>query len=131
MKLRRVRQVRWTVLAVCDDRGGCQLLDFLGDFACPKGDSARNMLVLIARTAEQGPPSNPQLCRDLGDGIFELRKSGLRVLFFYDAGQIVICSHVYKKQGQKLGHGQGESARAAKSRYFEAKRDGELEIVGS
>jgi phage-related protein len=131
MILRRIRRVNWDVLAVCDDRGGCQLLDFLGGFADPVDAAACNMLTLIARTCEHGPSRNTQLYRDLGDGIFEMKKSGLRVLFFYDAGRIIVCSHVYKKQGQKLGHGQKERASDAKERYFAAKKRGDLEIRDS
>jgi len=131
MKLRYVRKVRWTILAVCDERGGCQLLDFLGDSACPTGKAARNMLALIARTAEHGLSGNRELSRDLGDDIYELRKSGLRVLFFYDAGRVIICSHAYPKQSQKIGHGQKERACRARKLYFEAKHNGELEILDS
>jgi phage-related protein len=88
------------------------------------------MFTLIERTVQHGPPSDEQLCRALGDDIYELRKSGLRVLFFYDMEYTIICTHAYKKQGSKLGHGQKSRAVAARAAYFEAKRAGKLEVIG-
>lgn len=87
------------------------------------------MLALIRRTAEHGPSRNKELYGDLGDGIYEMRKSGLRVLYFCDTGRLIVCSHGYKKQSQKVGHGEKEKALAAKERYLAAKSRGELEIV--
>jgi phage-related protein len=130
MKLCTVAQVYWTVLAVCSNRGECQLLEFLGGLDARAWHESKHMLVLIARTAEYGPSSNGQLCSSLGDDIYELRKSGLRVLFFYDMEHTIICTHAYKKRGSKLGHGQKSRALAARAAYFDAKRAGKLEVMG-
>ena len=78
----------------------------------PRRAEAEQMLRLIARTARQGPPANLQLCRPLGDEHHTL-----------------IFSHVYTKQGQKLGHGQRKRATENREAYFRAKRAGELEVV--
>lgn len=129
MKLRSVVPGNWALLAVCTERGDCQLLEQLSVHDAPRREEAEQMLRLIARTARQGPPANLQLCRPLGDEIFELRKSGWRALFFYDQPHTLIFSHVYTKQGQKLGHGQKKRATENREAYFRAKRAGELEVV--
>ena len=124
-------RVQWTLLAVCSDRGDCQLLEFLGDLDVGAGRESKHMLALMARTAEHGPPIKEDLCASLGDDIYEFRKSGLRVLFFYDAERTIICCNAYRKQSLKLGHGQKERAMAARAAYFAAKRAGRLEVIGS
>jgi phage-related protein len=87
------------------------------------------MLALLARTARYGPPSGGGLCASLGDDIYELHKSGIRVLFFYDMEHTIVCTHAYTKQSSKLGHGEKERAVTAKIKYFEAKRSGHLEVI--
>jgi phage-related protein len=84
----------------------------------------------MARTAHHGPPCNQELCAPLGNDLYELRKAGSRVLFFYDMEHTIVCSHAYRKKSAKLGHGQKERALAARTAYFEAKRSGCLEVMG-
>ena len=129
MKLKSVVRGNWTLLAVCTERGGCQVLEQLGVDDESRRKAAEQMLRLITRTAALGPPSNLELCRPLGDEIFELRKSGWRALFFYDQHHTLIFSHVYAKQGQKLGHGQKRRATENRESYFRAKRAGEVEVT--
>jgi hypothetical protein len=129
MRLRVVRRVVWSVMAVCDDRGECDLFGFLSFPGAYAGGREENMLALLNRAAEQGAPKNRELCAPLGDKIFEFRKSGLRVLFFYDEGRMIICSHGYRKRTQKVGRGEKERAVAAKDEYFKAKSEGRLEIL--
>jgi phage-related protein len=129
MKLRRMILGNWTLLAVCTERGDCQVLEQLSAADESRRKTAEQMLRLLARTAALGPPTNLELCRPLGDEIFELRKSGWRALFFYDQHHTLIFSHVYAKQGQKLGHGQKRHATYNRESYFRAKRAGELEVM--
>lgn len=58
MKLRRVRRGQWDVLAMCEPRGECPLLDFLASLEAHLEAEGRAMLRLLANVAEQGPPHN-------------------------------------------------------------------------
>lgn len=65
--------------------------------------------------------------RDLGHGIFEAKTAGgLRVLFFYGRGGVILLSHGYLKQRRKAPIGQIEHAKRLKTRFEVAQESGEL-----
>ncbi len=85
---------------------------------------------IIDYTAESGPPRDEEKSKLLRDGIFEFRtKGGLRLLWFYDEGCVVICVNGYIKQGQKTPNQQIDEAIQWKNRYFEAKQTGKLKDI--
>jgi phage-related protein len=128
MKLREVISDQWRILAICNERGDCQLEEFLGSFRDP-ASGAIKMMALLKWTSRHGAPTNRQRSNTLGDEIFELKSGSLRVLYFYDADRLIICSHGFVKKTQKCPSSEKAAAAACRRRYFEAKRNGELVIV--
>jgi Phage derived protein Gp49-like (DUF891) len=50
------------------------------------------MVRILDYVADAGPPKDAEKSKQLREGIFEFRtKGGLRLLWFYDAGNVVIC----------------------------------------
>ena len=131
MKLRRVRWAKWDVLAICRPRGDCPLLDFLGGLEAQLATDGRAMLRLLSFTAEQGPPRNVEVSHKLGGEIWELIAGRLRVLWFYDEGRLVICSHGFVKRTRKTPTGEIDRAQAAYNAYQAAKRDRSLFVEES
>lgn len=130
MKLRRVRAGTWQVLALSTDRGDCPLLDFL---AALEGGLVRDgwrMLKLLDGVAEQGPPRNTEISHMLAPGIWEFIQGRLRVLWFYDEGRLVICSHGFVKRSRKTPLKELARAQSHRHRYLNAKRRAELEVEG-
>jgi hypothetical protein len=85
---------------------------------------------ILDYVVESGPPKDAEKSKQLREGIFEFRtKGGLRLLWFYDEGRVVICVNGYIKQGQKTPNEQIEEAIQWKKRYFEAKRAGKLRDI--
>ena len=85
---------------------------------------------ILDYVVETGPPKDAEKSKQLRDGIFEFRtKGGLRLLWFYDEGRVVICVNGYIKQGQKIPSKQIEEAIRWKNRYFEAKQTGKLKDI--
>lgn len=125
MKVLELCRGEYTVCAVSDNRGNVKLLDFLDGLAANR----RGMLNLIERFAVSGPSKNTDLCHDLGDGIWELIKGRLRVLFFYDEDKLFICTHGFVKKDRKAPKSEIASAQRDKTRYFEAKRQKILEFM--
>ena len=79
-----------------------QLIDFLEGLASDGNTDAERILYLIQRTAEHGIVKNKKQCREIGDEIYEFKASnGGRVLWFYDEGRVIICSHGFVKKSQK------------------------------
>lgn len=130
MRLVRIKRVVWDVLAIAGSRGRTVWDVLLED----PDRHAQRMRALILHTALHGPPHDDRKSKKLRDDIFELRagpKKGpkLRVFFFYDAGNIVICTHsVWKRQAVPE---EIDKAVAWKNRYLRAKARGEVEIVES
>jgi hypothetical protein len=80
--------------------------------------------------ADAGPPKDSEKSKFLRDEIFEFRtKGGLRLLWFYDEGRVVICVNGYIKQGQKTPNAEIDAAIQWKNDYFTAKRTGRLKDI--
>jgi phage-related protein len=130
MKLKTVLAGDWQVLAVCTERGDCPLLDFLAGLEGRLARDGWRMLKLLDRVAAQGPPRNTEISHQLASGIWEFIQGRLRVLWFYDDGKLVICSHGFLKKRQKTPAGEIERARENQRLYAEAKACGNVEIEG-
>jgi len=130
MQLVRIKRVVWDVLAIADGRGRTVWDELSED----PDRHAQRMRALIQHTVINGPPHDDRKSKNLRDDIFEFRtgpKKGpkLRVFYFYDAGKVVICTHlVWKREAVPE---EVDKAVAWKRRYFLAKARGEVEIVDS
>lgn len=75
--------------------------------------------------------NNVQLCKPLGDGLFELRRQPkgqkLRVVFFYDEGRRIVCTNAFFK-AETTPRTELSLARAQRKRYLMAKLARELSI---
>jgi hypothetical protein len=123
MKLVRIAREQWDVLAVLDEREECQVLELL--MASGQDAARRSMLQLLrSRLPAEGPPRNVELCKSLGEGIFELRRQPkgpkLRVLFFYDDGCRIVCTNAFLK-AERTPRMEVRLARHLKRQYFRAK----------
>ena len=133
MRLVRIGWGVWEVLGVLDSRGRCQVLDFLDQLGPNYGAARRAMLVFLkSRLPEDGPPvGNVQLCKPLGDGLFELRRQPkgekLRVVFFYDERRRIVCTNAFCK-AETTPRTELALARALKKRYLIAKLARKLSI---
>ena len=134
MQLVRIARDRWDVLGILDGRGDCQVLDFLRQLP-PNYAAARRWMLqfLLLQLPAMGPPRhNAELCKSLGDGIFELRRQPkgqkLRTLFFYDDTNRIVLTNAFLK-AETTPRTELALARTLRKRYFEAKFRHELQIV--
>lgn len=100
----------------------CEVLEFLDELE-ENGDSDFNRLYyLIKKMANDGVIHNKQHVRPLEDGIFEFKALNTgRILFFYDKGRLIICSHGFagkKGNEQKFIARQNKKAVLIKEKYF-------------
>lgn len=128
MKLRRVRRGHWDVVAVCGSRGECPLLEFLTSLEAQLEPDGRAMLRLLSFVAEQGPPHNVEISHKIDGDIWELIAGRLRVLWFYDQGRLVVCSHGFVKRTRKTPSREIDKAQAVFDAYQSAKRSGTLKV---
>lgn len=128
MRLRRVRRRQWDVLAVCSDRGDCQVLDFLYGLEGNLAKQRPRMLALLDQVAESGPPPDTERSHKIAVAIWELIHGDLRILYFFDAGRLVVCTTAFVKKSKKTPTDEIARAEAALSRYQDAKKAGEVEV---
>ena len=109
------------------NEGECLIEEFLVDLKSHSHNDWKRIVAMIARTAELGPPHDEEQCRalegDRAEGLFEFKtRGGVRVLWFYDRGSIIICTHGFIKKRQKTPAGEIERAREIRRRYFEERQ---------
>jgi phage-related protein len=106
------------------DEQHCDTLEFLEQLAENSNADANRLLYLIIRTANHGPLNNKQQLRSLGDGIFEFKAPNTsRLLWFYDANRIIICTHGFSgKRGKgKTPQREIDRAKQIRQKYLEEK----------
>ncbi len=132
MKLLQIGRDRWTVLVVADDRWSSELLEVL---STPSETNLGERMFGFLREAlpTNGPPRNKEISKDLGGGRFEFRKqprkgAALRVLYFFDKGQIIVCSNAFWKKTDKTPRAELKRLDDTMAAYEAAKVHGQLEI---
>ncbi len=133
MDLIEIASLRWTVLAVCDHRDDCQVLDFLGSHS--DTPAARQMLAMLKEYVPTNgtPKHNQNMSKHLDGNIFEFKKGPktgkkLRVLYFFDEGNVVVCTTAFTK-GEKTPDGVIDAAENVRTDYLNAKKSKKLNIV--
>ena len=105
-------------------------LEFQEEALCRAATEWPKLVRILDHTVEVGPPRDEEKSKLLREGIFEFRtKGGLRLLWFYDEGRVVICVNGYIKQGQKIPNAEIDAAIQWKNKYFAAKRSGTLKEI--
>lgn len=133
MKLLRLGKDRWEILAPCDGRGRCQVLDFLADLTGSYEAAAKSMMVLLLETVPKyGPPKSEPRCKSLGGGLYEFRKQPkgkkLRVVWFYGGGSVIVCTAAFGK-AERTPRNEIERSRMLQERYRLARARATIEIL--
>ena len=105
-------------------------LDFQEEASSREPREWPKLVRIMDYTADAGPPRDEEKSKPLREGIFEFRtKGGLRLLWFYDEGRVVICVNGYIKRGQKTPNAEIDTAIQWKNNYFAAKQSGRLKEI--
>ena len=131
MKLIQLGSLKWRVLAVCDRRGRCDVLDTLRSMA---GHGGKKMLATLTEyIPEHGPNfGNREKVKHLADDIWELREQPRkgpkpRVYFFRDGEFVVVATQAYEKRNETATPFI-ERARLVRAQYRRDKKSGLIEI---
>lgn len=95
------------------------------------------MHILLAQDLPaHGPSHNEDISKYLDGSIYEFRKTprrgpALRVLWFYDAGRIVVCTHGFWKTTPRTPLAELDKARRLRIDYLFAKRRNALRIISA
>jgi len=78
----------------------------------------------LTQLAERGPSRRRTEFNVLGGGLFEMKTTGgARVVFFYDAGRLVICTQGFEKKSRKTPRRELDVARERKTAYERLRRE--------
>lgn len=124
MPIALIREGRRFSIYAWEENNGCQTLEFLEQLRNDSNPDAERIAYLIELAADHDPPKNEHHCRNLGDGIYEFKApKGARVLWFYDEGKLIICTHGFVKKKQKTPPGEIKRAKKIRKKYLEEKGD--------
>jgi phage-related protein len=119
----------YKVVAIGSLPDGCQLLDFISELGANLQKDGDRVLALLKRVARDGPPRNLEICHQIEGKINQFTQGRIRVLWFYDEGKIIICTHGFVKKTPKTPTREINHAKALMKYYFEAKGKGMIEII--
>src|SRR5690554_7890656 len=91
----------YKLVAECDEEGNSGLAAQIEKL---KPTEAAGILKMFEMAVLHGPRNIPRNMRheiDKNCGIYEFIKGNHRIPFFYDDGNFVVCSHMFRKKRQK------------------------------
>lgn len=108
----------------------CDLFDFLSECRRDNPREFKKMRVLLERAAEHGLPQNDEKCKKLvnTNGIYEFKTKRLRILFFWDGGNLIVCSNGFLKKSMKTPTNQIDRAEKCRESYEAAKATETLQV---
>lgn len=86
------------------------------------------MLRRLEAMADHGPQYLPEISHQIEPDIWQTEQGRVRILWFYDRGKVIVCSHGFIKQTPKTPAGERAVARQKLWEYRAAKAAGEIRI---
>jgi hypothetical protein len=130
--IRRGERLAIRAIAGAADESGrdrCATLAFFQEHAQLRPKEFEKLSALLTRVADEGPPNDTDKFKELKgeDGLCEFKTSGgLRLLCFWDEGNLIVTTHGYLKDKQKAPKRELQAAQNKRRDYFAAKTNGEL-----
>ena len=122
----------WQIYAVCSDRGDCHVKEFLSNQPPNLTTNRDSLIALLDYVSESGPQRLPDdICHKIVDDIWQFTKGNLRLVWFYDAGKLIISTHGFVKKTQKTPKIEIKRAKEAKMLYFKAKEQNTLVVINN
>jgi phage-related protein len=104
------------------------LLEFLADGASSHvAKTKRQMLRRLESISQRGVVQVTEISHQIAEGIWQIEKGDVRILYFYDKGRVIILTHGFVKDTQKTRPAEIERAQDALRRYRTEKD--RLEII--
>ena len=112
------------------DGPSCPAEDFLSESAKFHPDEFAKLTKLLDHSCDHGLPKNKQKVNTLGDGLFEFKTiGGLRLVWFWDANRIILCTHGFLKKRQTTPSGELTTAAKWKKAYETAMTANKVKFI--
>jgi len=86
----------------------------------------RSALARISRLSIAPDALSKTVCHAVSDDIRQITSDQFRILWFYDEGCLIICTHYFVKKTQKTPPAEIARAKRIRDAYFKEKADGDL-----
>jgi len=126
MEIELLCEGKFRLYSVLNNQRQNELLDFFEGLGANLHKNRDGMLQLLERTAAHGPSRNTDISHQIDGEIWEFIKGRLRVFWFYDKGQIIICTHGIIKRSNKISNAEKQKAQQIREAYIKAKAAGRL-----
>ena len=108
----------------------CPAEEFLTEAASLHPEEFAKLIKLLDHSCDHGLPKNKQKVNTLGDGLFEFKTiGGLRLIWFWDANRIILCTHGFLKKRQTTPPGELATAAKWKKAYETAKSANQVKFI--
>ncbi len=129
IKVDTFQRERFHIYAYCDSEGISEIDKLVEECDNSQSKSIEKLAATIERAALHGPKSiSGPRCHQIDGDIYQIRADHLRVLWFYDEGNIIICTHGFIKKRNKTPRREIEKANRIMGKYFEGKECGTLAV---
>jgi mRNA-degrading endonuclease RelE of RelBE toxin-antitoxin system len=130
MKLIELASDKWTIYAYVENNNNCPVLELLDDI--DERLAAKMSTLLFDHLPVNGPVHNETFSKKLSNNTFEFKRGpkrgpGLRVLYFYDENNIIVCTSGFIKR-DSADKSAIELNEAIRTVYFRDKANSNLEI---
>lgn len=129
IKVHTYHRERFRIYACCDKEGTSEIDKLVEACDNSQSKSIEKLAATIERAALHGPKSiSSPRCHQIEGNIYQIRVDHIRILWFYDEGNIIICTHGFIKKQNKTPRREIEKANRIMARYFEEKKDRTLVV---
>jgi hypothetical protein len=88
----------WISAAVVDERGRCSVREALDAVAVADRAAHAQLVALLGRVSQVGPPLDERKSRHLGGAVFELKTPrGFPLVYFFERKRLIVCSELCRK----------------------------------
>lgn len=127
-------QDKWSIYGLSSDNATpSEELDELAINNGAQVDGLFGILDLVSKEIQGPRVLNEKICHtiDKKHGIWQFSKGRIRLLWFYDEGRCIICTHAFLKKSQKTPKATIAKAVKLQEQYHEAKakNGGQINVV--
>lgn len=128
MVLKTIIRSQWTLLAIVDQHGHCDVMEYIEQYVEHNSDASA-MMRTFERVSQYGPYRDNEKSKQLTRNIYEFRRGQLRVLYFYDKGMLIICTQPFIKKCKKTPRSEIERAECLCKLYRYDQLKGDITFI--
>ena len=123
---------KFSLYALENEDGSCEIAELLDRSNARNKDDATarvSMVKKLERLSMGQLPESP-VHHMIEDGIRQISSDKYRLMYFFDSGRLIICTHSFVKKGDKTPKREIEKAKRHREAYLRAQKNKTLRLEG-